>query len=186
VGDKNVDKMARYDTPEEVNQFLQIFYDRGYRNIDTARNYSPHAPGSSEPRLGAVGAGEKFIVGTKVASREPGDHKKEKIAQSVDNSIAALKINQVDIEYLHIPDRTVPFEETCEAMDQAYREGKFKRFGLSNYSPAEVEQIVDICTKRGFVKPSVYQGQYNAIVRGGEKELIPILRKHGIAYHAYR
>jgi aflatoxin B1 aldehyde reductase len=85
-----------------------------------------------------------------------------------------------------VPDRTTPFEETCESMDKAYREGKFRRFGLSNHTAEEVEKIVQICEARGLVKPSVYQGQYNAIVRGGQLELFPVLRKHGIAFFAWR
>ncbi len=69
-------------------------------------------------------------------------------------------------------------------MNKAYQEGKFKYFGLSNYTADEVERIVQICKDRGFVEPSVYQGQYNPIVRGGEKELFPVLRKHKIAFYA--
>jgi aflatoxin B1 aldehyde reductase len=64
--------------------------------------------------------------------------------------------------------------------------GKFKAFGLSNYTAAEVEEILRICDEGGFRKPTVYQGQYNAIVRGGEEELFPLLRKHGIAFYAWR
>lgn len=88
--------------------------------------------------------------------------------------------------YLHAPDRTTSFEETCRAMDAEWRKGKFARFGLSNYRADEVEAIVDICEREGLVKPSVYQGRYNAIIRGGEEVLFPILRKHGIAFYAYR
>jgi aflatoxin B1 aldehyde reductase len=178
--------MARFNTPDEVNAFIDAWYDRGYRQIDTARNYSPHAPGSSEPRLGAVAAGKRFIIDTKVKSGQPGDHSREKIENEINTSLAALKVPQINIEYLHVPDRTTPFEETVEAIDKAYREGKFKHFGLSNFTAAEVGQIVEISERRGFIKPSVYQGQYNPIVRGGEKDLFPILRKHGIAFYAWR
>lgn len=178
--------MARFNLPDEVNGFINTFYSRGYTQIDTARSYSPHARGSSEPRLGAVEAGKKFIIDTKVLSQTPGSHTRERIETGINESLEALKIKQINIEYLHQPDRQTPFEETVEAMDKAYREGKFKSFGLSNYAAAEVEQIVEICERRGFVKPSVYQGQYNPIVRGGENELFPILRKHGIAFYAWR
>lgn len=65
--------------------------------------------------------------------------------------------------YLHAPDRETPFRETLEAMNQGYKQGVFKKFGLSNYKPEEVEEIVGICEKEGWVKPSVYQGQYNAV-----------------------
>ncbi|EHK50931.1 uncharacterized protein TrAtP1_009309 [Trichoderma atroviride] len=185
VGDMSRDPMAKFDSPAEVQEFLDAFYKSGYRQIDTARGYSPHAPLSCEPRLGAVNVGDKFIIGTKVVSRPEGAHSKDKIADSVDGSLAALKVPQVDIMYLHQPNRSVPFEETAEAMDKAYREGKFKRFGLSNYTAAEVEQFIKISEEKGFVKPTVYQGQYNPIVRSGEKELLPVLQKHNIAFYAW-
>ncbi len=71
-------------------------------------------------------------------------------------------------------------------MDYAFRRGQFRRFVLSNYTADEVRRFVEICDRNGYVKPSVYQGHYNAIVRGGEKELFPLLRKHNIAFFAYR
>jgi aflatoxin B1 aldehyde reductase len=186
VGDTSIDPTAKFDSPAEVEEFLKPFYERGYRQIDTARGYSPHAPLSCEPRLGAANVGDKFIISTKVVSRPDGAHSRDKIAQSIDDSLEALKVSQVDIMYLHQPNRTVPFEETAEAMDKAYREGKFKRFGLSNYTAAEVEQFLKISEERGFVKPTVYQGQYNPVVRTGEKELFPLLHKHNIAFYAWR
>ncbi|KAH7141095.1 aflatoxin B1 aldehyde reductase member 2, partial [Dactylonectria macrodidyma] len=181
----SIDTMARFDSPDQVNGFLDAFSARGHHQIDTARSYSPHAPGSSEPRLGAVAAGDRFTLDTKVNSREPGSHSKENILKEIDISLKSLNIEQINIEYLHVPDRATPFEEACEAMDQAHREGKIKHWGLSNYTADEVQKFVDICDDKGFVKPSVYQGQYNPIVRDGEKSLFPVLRQHGIAFYAY-
>ncbi|KAM6511450.1 hypothetical protein FALCPG4_016452 [Fusarium falciforme] len=185
VGDTSIDPMARFNSPDEVNGFINAFAARGYRQLDNARAYSPHAPGSSEPRLGAVAAGDRFVIDTKVNSLQPGTHSKANILKEIDESLEALKIKQINIEYLHMPDRATKFEEPCEAMDQAHREGKIKQWGLSNYKAEEVQAILKICEERGFVKPTVYQGQYNLIVRGGEKELFPILRKNGIAFYAY-
>ncbi|KAM6506007.1 hypothetical protein FSOLCH5_014186 [Fusarium solani] len=185
VGDTSIDPMARFNTPDEVNGFINAFAARGYHQLDNARAYSPHAPGSSEPRLGAVAAGDRFVIDTKVNSLQPGTHSKANILKEIDESLEALKIKQINIEYLHMPDRATKFEEPCEAMDQAHREGKIKQWGLSNYRAEEVQAILKICEERGFAKPTVYQGQYNLIVRGGEKELFPILRKNGIAFYAY-
>lgn len=42
-------------------------------------------------------------------------------------------------------------------MNEAYKAGKFERFGISNYSARQVEELVSICEKNGWVKPSVYQ-----------------------------
>lgn len=41
--------------------------------------------------------------------------------------------SQLDMWYLHGPDRTVPYEVTLKAVNDLYKEGKFKRFGISNY-----------------------------------------------------
>lgn len=164
-----------------------MFYDRGYRHLDTARAYAPDAPGTSEPRLGAVGAGKRFIIDTKAMPSGPEHpHSKENMLENVSISLDALKIDQVNTYYLHAPDRTTPFEDTCAGINEAYKAGSFKHFGVSNHSPEEVEKIVSICAENGYVKPTVYQGQYNAVVRGGEKHLFPVLRKHKMAFYAYR
>ncbi|KAL2874964.1 hypothetical protein SGCOL_009806 [Colletotrichum sp. CLE4] len=185
VGDSSADPMARYDTPDQVNAFLDVFARRGYNQLDTSRIYSPKAPTSSEPRLGAAKAGERFTIDTKVTSRSPGCHTKDKILKEIDESLKALKIEQINIEYLHVPDRTTAFEEACEAMNEAIRQGKIKKWGISNYSAAEVQRFVDICQERDLIKPSAYQGHYNPLVRGGEEDLFPVLRKNDIAFYGY-
>lgn len=92
---------------------------------------------------------------------------------------------KVDIYYLHAPDRRVPFAETLEAINEVHKSGAFRRFGLSNFLPGEVEEVVRICTANKYILPTVYQGSYNAVQRLMEVELLPILRKHGICYYAY-
>ena len=85
--------------------------------------------------------------------------------------------------YLHAPDRTTPYEVTLKAVNDLYREGKFKKFGISNYmayvyifadmTPTdetyhlswEVAEIVGICKANGYIQPTAYQGIYNAIHR---------------------
>ena len=57
----------------------------------------------------------------------PHAHRKEGIDASVEASLAALKVDKVHIMYLHAPDRTTPFVETCRAMDEKFRVG----FGFS-------------------------------------------------------
>ncbi|KAF4498340.1 D-arabinitol 2-dehydrogenase [Fusarium agapanthi] len=156
VGDKEADPWARYDTPDEVKGFINVFAKRGYTQLDTAAVYSPQAPYSSEARLGAVNAGERFSIDTKADFMK--GHTKENITLDIDNSLKHLKINQINVYYLR---------------------------GISNFRAGEVQEVIDICEKRGFVKPAVYQSYYNALVRAGEKELFPVLRKNGMAFYAY-
>lgn len=165
----------------EVSGVLDTFYERGYRDLDTSRLY----PGS-EVRLGRAKAASRFAIHTKVQSGQPGDHEPAKLQNSIEQSLVDLQTTSVETMFLHIPDRKTPFEEVAKVMNDAIRQGKFRRFGLSNYSAAEVKQFIDICKKNGYTTPSVYQGHYNALVRGGEKDLFPLLREHSIAFFAYR
>lgn len=120
---------------------------------------------------------------TKIPARSG---KREQVAESVRLSLQALGVEKVPIMYIHMPDRTTPFTETLEAIDKEYRAGRFEEFGLSNFNAAEVEECVTICKEKGWIVPSVYQGQYNAITRGGEKDLFPALRRFGIRFYAFR
>jgi len=87
--------------------------------------------------------------------------------------------------YLHAPDRTTPYEVTLKAVNDLYKEGKFKRFGISNYMSWEVAEIVGICKANGYIQPTAYQGIYNAVHRGVEAELFPCLRKYGISFYEF-
>ncbi|KAI1319640.1 Aldo/keto reductase [Xylariaceae sp. FL0255] len=181
VGDSSIGPgIIHFDDSKDVKALLNMAYDRGIREIDSGANY----PGS-EDRLGQNDAPSRFTVSTKVRDGPPGSHEPFKVEQSIKKSLEELKVQTVDTLYLHVPDRQTSFEDTLKAINDAFQKGQFKRFGLSNYSVEEVRQIIEICEKKGYVKPSVYQGQYNAIVRGGEKGLFPLLRENGIAFYAY-
>ena len=60
------------------------------------------------------------------------------------------------------------------------------QLGVSNFLPNMLRDFLSVCEKNGFVKPTVYQGDYSMINRGMEKHLLPILREHGIVFNAFR
>ncbi|CEQ42918.1 SPOSA6832_04786 [Sporobolomyces salmonicolor] len=116
----------------------------------------------------------------------PGPFKGEKISHSradlrkyLELQLKNLQTDSVDMWYLHAPDRSVPYEETLAGVDELYKEGKFKRFGLSNYAAWEVAEIVGICEKNGWIKPTAYQQ------RCIEPELIPCVRKFGLSLYVF-
>lgn len=86
---------------------------------------------------------------------------------------------------MHTPDPRVPLEETISGFDALHKEGTIKRFGLSNYTPEQVEEVIKVCHERGLVAPSVFSGSYSAVARLSEDRLLPLLRRHGIAFYAY-
>jgi aflatoxin B1 aldehyde reductase len=172
---------VRFDNEEDVQCLLDKLFTRGCRHIDTARDYH-----GSEALLGRVNATSRFTIDTKVQGGFPGSHEPLKIDRSVRKSLDDLKAPSVETMYLHVPDRETPFEDVADVMNKCILRGEFSKFGLSNYTAEEVRKFIIICEEKGYVKPSVYQGHYNAIVRGGEKDLMPLLRKHRMAFYAYR
>jgi len=167
--------------PVDGQKFLDVLKAYGFTDIDTARVYV-----AGEKNFGLVkAASQGFVIDTKVNSFFPGAHKPESIYASVKTSFELLGVDKVHILYLHSPDRATPFEDTLRAMNELYKQGKYEKLGLSNFSASEVAQVVSIADKNGFVRPTVYQGNYSLLVRKGETELFPLLRKEKIAFYAW-
>jgi aflatoxin B1 aldehyde reductase len=104
-----------------------------------------------------------LTLATKWYPSEPGLHKPDVLKAKVAESLKELQTDQVDIFYLHAADRSVPFAETLEAVNELHKEGKFVQFALSNFTSFEVAEIVITCKERGWVRPTLYQAMYNAI-----------------------
>ncbi|KAG9125937.1 hypothetical protein FRC07_005515 [Ceratobasidium sp. 392] len=165
----------------ECQSILDTFFSHGHTELDTARMY---AEGTTEEHLSQLKLGDATI-GTKVYPVEPGMHSPERLRATFLESLKKLKRDKVRVFYLHAPDRSVPFEETLGEMDKLHKEGLFEIFGLSNYASWEVAEIVGICKAKGYVRPSIYQGMYNAITRAAEPELVPCLRKFELRLVVY-
>lgn len=86
---------------------------------------------------------------------------------------------------MHLPERRTSLEDTFAGINELYQQGAFRRLGLSNYTPEEVEEVVRLSKERGWVAPTVYQGIYSAVARRNEEALFPTLRKHGLCFYAY-
>jgi aflatoxin B1 aldehyde reductase len=171
---------------------VDLFQRHGHNEIDTARIYGG---GSSEEMIADLAWKERgLIVDTKLYPNAGGPaafadgytHKPEDIRRGLTNSLKALQSEDVDIFYLHAPDRNTPFEETLSEVNKLHQEGRFSRLGLSNFMAWEVAQICEICIKNDWVKPTVYQGVYHVLQRSIESELIPCLRKYGISLYGFQ
>jgi aflatoxin B1 aldehyde reductase len=112
-------------------------------------------------------------------------HSPEHLRLALEASLKALKTDKVDMWYLHAPDRSTPYEVTLGEVDKLHKEGKFNRFGISNFAAFEVAQMCEISERHGWIKPTVYQGVYNALHRSVEPELFPCMKKYGISFYAF-
>ncbi|THU83277.1 Aldo/keto reductase [Dendrothele bispora CBS 962.96] len=161
---------------EEVERIIDIFRAHGHTEIDNSRFYGE---GTSEGMIGQINWREK---GLKLSTKLHNYHDMKK---NILVSLKELNTDCLDLWYLHIPDRTISYEVTMKAVNDLYKEGYFKRFGISNFMAWEVAEIVGICRANDYIMPTVYQGIYNAIHRMADPELIPCLRKFGISFYAF-
>jgi aflatoxin B1 aldehyde reductase len=179
----NTELGARITSLDTYKQCLDYLSKKGYHELDTAGSY---VGGHQEAFTRAADFQKRgFQIASKVYPTQPGDHAPARLRAKWLQTLQNLGIDTPDILYLHAPDRATPFEETLECVDQLHREGRFATLGLSNFAAWEVAEVVGICERRGFVRPRIYQGMYNAITRALEEELLPCLRKFGIDLVVY-
>jgi aflatoxin B1 aldehyde reductase len=74
---------------------------------------------------------------------------------------------------------------TCSKHSLMVCRGKFVQLGLSNFTAFEVAEVVMHCKYNNWVRPTIYQGMYNAITRSLEKELIPACKRYGLDVVVY-
>ncbi|OCH92504.1 Aldo/keto reductase [Obba rivulosa] len=170
-------------TPDlaDCQRVVDVFVKYGYTEIDTGRTY---AEGTAEAYLSNLDL-KGAVVDTKVFPIMPGDHAPPKVRASVETSVKTLGTYKIRTLYLHRPDRGTPYEETLRAINELHKEGMFETLGLSNYPSFDVAEIVTLCKMNGWVRPTIYEGMYNAITRGIEAELVPCCRKHGLRIVTY-
>ncbi|KAL5336683.1 putative aldehyde reductase, partial [Aspergillus crustosus] len=172
---------ADFTSASDTQEALDLLEAGGVQTIDTARIYT-----NSEHFLGEVNGASRFAIDTKYPGGfSPAPSSKEDVLKSVEESLRELKTEQINVYYIHAPDRRASLEDILSGLNTAHQLGKFKRLGLSNFLPSEVQEVLRISRENKFVLPTVYQGNYNAVARHSEKSLLPLLRENNISYYAY-
>ncbi len=158
----------------ESRRMVDLCLDVGINFFDTANVYNQ---GRSEEILGAaLGPKRKQVVlASKVRGRmkqEPsyGGLSRPAIRRGIDESLARLGTDYLDIYYLHLPDYETPIEETFEPLEELRQEGKIRYTATSNYSAWQLCEIFWLCEKNGYQPPRISQPMYNILTRGIEQD----------------
>ena len=183
MGSSVVGGSPSLSTPAQVSSFLAVVKAHGVKELDTALVYNG---GRSEELLGEVSAFNDFKIATKAPAFALGSLSEQNILTNCGKSLKGLRMDRVDIYYLHGPDSKTPYEEQCRAINTLYKQGKFERWGVSNLTPAQVQEVYDVCSKNGYEPPKVYQGGYNPLNRAlTDEPLLPLLRKLNMVFYAF-
>jgi aryl-alcohol dehydrogenase-like predicted oxidoreductase len=164
---------------------IRAAVDQGINLIDTAPVYGF---GVSEQIVGKAiadaGLRSQVVIATKVGL-EWHDGKvyrnatRNRIMREIDESLRRLRTDYIDIYQVHWPDPLVPIEETAEAMQKLYVQGKIRAVGVSNFSPMQMTRF------RRVAPLHVLQPPYNLFERAIEAEILPYCRANNIATFGY-
>ena len=180
---------------ESMKKLCFAAFDAGITHFDLADNYGPKA-GSAEKNAGRIlreefaGHRDELVISTKAGYKmwegPYGDWGSRKhLLSGLDQSLARLGLDYVDIFYHHRMDKDTPLEETMGALNQAVVSGKALYAGLSNYDGATLRQAAAILDELHcpFV---VCQNRYSildrTIERNGLKEAAATLGKGIVAF----
>jgi aryl-alcohol dehydrogenase-like predicted oxidoreductase len=172
-----------------TNEVIGRCLDAGINFFDTANMYNA---GVAETLLGTALKEKRHevVLASKVffkmgdAPDQQGLSRKA-IWRAIDESLARLQTDYLDLYYLHAPDHTVPVEESLEAMDSLVRQGKVRYPALSNYAGWGVVQMQWLCKDRGWAAPYVSQPMYNLLARGIEQEYLAMCKEFGVSTVVY-
>lgn len=157
-------------TPDEAEASVLSALQCGYRLIDTANAYVNEKAVGRAMRKSGIPRDEIFLE-TKLW---PSFYEQE---DAVEKTLQHLGTDYIDLLLIHQPAGN--YVAGYRLMEKAYKEGKVRAIGLSNFTPEQVQEILDICE----VKPAVLQTEVHPYSQ--EKELKAFLDKEGIVIQAW-
>ncbi len=173
----------------EARDIADRCFDRGIFFWDTADMYSS---GASEEMVGQLmqGRRDQIVLATKAfAPMGPGPNDRGLSARHLlaacEASLRRLRTDHIDLYYLHLPDRSVPIEESLRALEDLIRAGKVRYAACSNYRAWEVVKLQACARAHGWQPLTAVQPLYNLVNRDIEVELLPMAADQGLGVVSY-
>jgi L-glyceraldehyde 3-phosphate reductase len=173
---------------------LRRAFDLGVTHFDLANNYGPPF-GSAEVNFGRLlredfrPYRDELVISTKAGyDMWPGPYgewgSRKYLLASLDQSLARMGLDYVDIFYSHRFDPDTPLEETMGALDTAVRSGRALYAGISSYSPERTRDAYEILKSLG-TPLLIHQPSYSMINRWVEGGLLDTLGELGVGCIAF-
>lgn len=172
----------------EAERLVALALERGVTRFDTANLYGG---GEAERLLGrALGAARDRVflaskVGAQPAGRGTEGLSRARVLAAVDESLARLRTERLDLLYLHVPDPSVPLEETLSALAELVERGKILAWGASNYAAWQLVELFAAARAAGLAPPARAQQLYNVLVRQLDVEYFPFAARYGLDTEVY-
>lgn len=180
-----VTDLAGAQAQELALQTVNAAFDAGVNFFDCADAYSG---GAAERFLGRAlkeHRRSEYVVSSKVffpmgpGANEWGLSRKH-IVEQLDNTLKNMRLDYLDLYFCHRFDPTTPVEETMQALSDMVAAGKILYYGVSEWSPVQIEEAL-AATRELHLRPlSVIQPQYHMMDRYIEDEIMGICEKNGV------
>jgi 1-deoxyxylulose-5-phosphate synthase len=178
---------------DQARDLMDRAFDAGINFFDTANAYGG---GRSESYVGrwlkAKGPAvrQQLLVSSKVfnpVGPGPNDRglSRRHILQQVDESLARLQTDRLDLYLIHEPDPETPLDETLDALDDLVRAGKVLYVGASNIEAWRLARGLWISDRRGLARFDWVQNSYSLLDRAPERELFPLCADQGVGFTAF-
>ncbi len=173
---------------------LRRAFDLGVTHFDLANNYGPPY-GSAEINFGRLlredfgSLRDELVISTKAGwDMWPGPYgdlgSRKYLLASLDQSLARMGLDYVDIFYHHRFDPDTPLNETLGALDSAVRQGKALYVGISSYSDHRTLEAIEILKELG-TPLLIHQPSYSMLNRWIEERLLDVLGDEGVGCIAF-
>lgn len=163
--------------------------DEGINFFDTADVYGD---GLSETYLGqALGSRrDEVVIATKFGHQMGDDPSNEGgsvrwIQTAVEDSLGRLNTDHIDLYQMHVPDPTVPIEETLSALDELVKAGKVLEIGNSNFTGEQIDEAARAANEAGLPRFVSAQNHYSLLNREPEEEVIPACERNNLGLLPY-
>ncbi len=179
------------DRPEQTQRaILRRAFDRGVTHFDLANNYGPPY-GEAERNFGRYlhedfkHYRDELVISSKAGyDMWPGPYGqggggRKYLISSLDQSLARMRLEYVDIFYHHVYDPETPIVETMMALDQIVRSGRALYIGISSYSGAKTAEAARIARELG-TPLLIHQPSYSLFNRWIEEDLLDHLEEQGM------
>jgi aryl-alcohol dehydrogenase-like predicted oxidoreductase len=170
---------------EDSVRIIHRALDSGINFVDTADVYSG---GESEIIVGKALAGgrrDNVVLATKAhgsMGKDPNQQGNSRrwLVQEVENSLRRLGTDWIDLYQIHRPDPETDHDETLSALTDLVRAGKIRYFGSSTYPAHQIVEAQWVAKTRGYGRFVTEQPPYSMLVRGIERDLLPVAEQHGM------
>jgi len=174
---------------QEAARMFRRCRETGINFFDCANSYNG---GKAEEILGSLikDCRDDLVITTKFSNRTGSDinalgASRRQVMRSVEQSLARLKTDRIDLYFIHQYDPLTAIEEILRALDDLVHQGKVLYIGVSNWAAWQIAKALGISARESLARFECIQPMYNLVKRQAEVEILPLAQEDNVSVISY-